>query len=384
MERPSGGTAVVKPSTKQQQQQQQLLAVPARSRSASTGNEAEAQAAPVTPVSKLHHQQQQQQSAPVLLAPDDLCDGWQVVPLPMHPNTPTKSVAVVAARTPPGHSTAKSRSLNSATAAAALATPSRAMPRSGLARALDVEKLTNEERMSRLLHSPKVSSRFTEATPFFEHFIVVGNRPKQPPNPNGPELLFQYPSHPKVDVVGLPQLCFPMGVPPQARRRFRTKKEEFDDVPDSHHHTDSTFVFLITDNNTQRYGVCMYKEWITSVQTTCYTVDQLCFCIITELPFLNFHQNVLGAVLEYPQVCRLAFTTSEVVRQLEDIVEGCRLRFCDAADPPQQPLAPQYEHLVDVLRELHTYKNLRMPHPGKKLTYPLTHIMKAKQLVCGV
>ena len=55
---------------------------------------------------------------------------------------------------------------------------------------VDAEALTAEERLSRLLHTPKPKIKLPTSGSLFDHFVVVGL-----PNPlsESPRILFQYP-----------------------------------------------------------------------------------------------------------------------------------------------------------------------------------------------
>jgi len=56
---------------------------------------------------------------------------------------------------------------------------------------VDAEKLTSEERMSRMLHTPKPKAKLANLNgPLYDHFVVVGLDSVESTNPS---ILYSYP-----------------------------------------------------------------------------------------------------------------------------------------------------------------------------------------------
>ena len=72
--------------------------------------------------------------------------------------------------------------------------------------AQDAEELTREERLSRMLHTPKPKVRLPTDVPLFEHFIVVGLANH---TASDPTVLFHYPNTPYAAPLPRPLCVFP-------------------------------------------------------------------------------------------------------------------------------------------------------------------------------
>eukprot|EP01112_Ceratiomyxa_fruticulosa_P020129 TRINITY_DN676_c0_g1_i1.p1 TRINITY_DN676_c0_g1~~TRINITY_DN676_c0_g1_i1.p1 ORF type:complete len:621 (-),score=67.18 TRINITY_DN676_c0_g1_i1:457-2319(-) len=208
------------------------------------------------------------------------------------------------------------------------------------------EALTNEERLSRMLHNPKASRTASTSTPVFEHFVIMGFQPTfpLPPLPSStsttaststahievhtplePSLLYQYPQDVTIEIPNLPTFCFPKGV--EWRKVNRSTQKEVDLLnilynQESHlNHLEDQFVFLLTTEDEQvMYGICIYKEevinnktiekWDTlrervsyiqlieqSMQGPDIILAKRCYCFLSRFPFFKLHFAVLNNIL---------------------------------------------------------------------------------------
>ncbi|KAH3732910.1 DeoxyUTP pyrophosphatase, dUTPase subfamily [Pelomyxa schiedti] len=239
---------------------------------------------------------------------------------------------------------------------------------------LDVEKLTSEERMSRMLHNPLRKSSFGEDSPLVDHFLIVGNKPRD--HNSGPQILFQYPLDKPVNVVGLPQFCFPNGIP-QRRKRLNPMTTQYSELAESHHDPEKAFVFLITESNaSQRYGICVFKEWVADrLPASSFAIEPLCFCFITSIPFLNFHLQVLSGLLDFENVSKLALLTDAVIVNLLQTLEnqnspstGTRARSYSVSSGDSD--------LMVILKTMQSYITLKAPSVTKNLVVWIPTIPK--------
>lgn len=194
----------------------------------------------------------------------------------------------------------------------------------------DAEDLTAQERLSRMLHTPKSKSKIPTAGFLFEHFLVVGAEAPSLDRKAEPKILFQYPKDIPMTFPGVCDFCFPSGVP--------TIIAPPPNEPKKPPHENS-FVFLITTEQANNlYGICVYKEYI--IEDTSTPMDRLsanglsnsdarsissspipsspttgvppfpmpssrslvsttrCLCFISKFPFFRLHFEVLYSILE--------------------------------------------------------------------------------------
>eukprot|EP01113_Clastostelium_recurvatum_P009386 TRINITY_DN14519_c0_g1_i2.p1 TRINITY_DN14519_c0_g1~~TRINITY_DN14519_c0_g1_i2.p1 ORF type:complete len:609 (-),score=165.40 TRINITY_DN14519_c0_g1_i2:42-1868(-) len=193
------------------------------------------------------------------------------------------------------------------------------------------EALTNEERVSRMLHNPKASRPASTSMPAYDHFVVVGPQPQTPLHMPGagvplePAMLYQYPQDVPIPVPALAAFCFPKGVP--WRKLDRRSQREGDLLnllynQERHlQHPEDQFVFILTTEDEQvLYGICVYKEevinnkvidkWDTAGERVSYmrlieasTLDKdiilapRCYCFTSRFPFFKLHFAVINNVL---------------------------------------------------------------------------------------
>ena len=144
---------------------------------------------------------------------------------------------------------------------------------------MDAEAVTAEERLSRLLHTPKPRIKLPDSGSLYDHFVVVG---LPTPSATQPQILFQYPTTSsyvlfcsqtfyhetltilyRVAIPGLEDFCFPEGV----RNDVLENNEDMNDVVALMHsqdylkHPENMFVFLFTDQESQvYYGICVHRK----------------------------------------------------------------------------------------------------------------------------
>jgi len=183
------------------------------------------------------------------------------------------------------------------------------------------ENLTNEERLSRLLHNPKASKPPSDG-PIYEHFLIIGPEPFVPDSE--PVILYQHPQDIPISIPRLPSFCFPGGMTTRKVDKSGFSEGDFlqilfnSDHPD---HPENSFVFLLTTEDEQVvYGVCITKDeilngghidkWDTRKEFPSYArlVAQSsegndlifaprCYCLLTRYPFLRLHFAVLNDIL---------------------------------------------------------------------------------------
>lgn len=117
-----------------------------------------------------------------------------------------------------------------------------------------------------------------------------------------PKVLFKYPVGKDIDINGIAYMCFPDGAVPQRvveKRFFKTV------VLEDHKRLENSFVFLVTGNAKIRYGICVYKEIVAYQNESHVYIQPLCFCIITSLPFFQFHVDSLMSMLDMEGITKL-------------------------------------------------------------------------------
>jgi len=170
-------------------------------------------------------------------------------------------------------------------------------------RELDAEALTEEERLSRLLHTPKPKIKLPNFGSLYDHFVVVGVPDHLTTTP---KILFQFPPSIPVEIPGLPDFCFPSGVTSTELPQSVCKSEMIALLHNQQYlkQPENSFVFLFTDQESQVfYGICVHKEEVLeeppqymrdiTVPPNVQTTTVRCYCLITKFPFFRLHFDFL-------------------------------------------------------------------------------------------
>jgi len=195
-----------------------------------------------------------------------------------------------------------------------------------------------------------------------------------------PKVLFQYPLDAEVAVTGLWQFCFPDGHVPQRRIRRNARRIDASaavagdaatvaaanglgtrlQARTHHHHRhhyhhargaseesvalaqhaqpENTAVFLITGHSELRYGVCVYKEVVAYKTETYFVIEPLCFCVVSPVPFLNFHLDALCGILDLPRITELPCVPPTKLREL--LADAQAAAEVQTPRPPCTPMSP--------------------------------------------
>lgn len=144
-----------------------------------------------------------------------------------------------------------------------------------------------------------------------------------------PKVLFKYPIDKEVDINGIAYMCFPDGAVPQ---RIVEKRFGKNVVLEDHKHLENSFVFLVTGNAEIRYGICVYKEVVAYQTESQVYIQPLCFCIISSLPFFQFHVNSLMSMLDMEGIVDLHLIPQDKLKELlKDVIDAS----LSQADAPQ-------------------------------------------------
>jgi len=179
---------------------------------------------------------------------------------------------------------------------------------------VDAEKLTAEEAMSRLLHTPNSKANLPNTGPIFDHFVVVGANQSEDPSP---KILYSYPGTAPPNYPGLEDFCFPESVrtspvalsPCNSELLELTHNQQF-------HKPDNQFVFLFTDNEGRVfYGICIHKKELLEDSPLCVNQPQVetevhkstirCYCLVSKFPFFRLHFDFLLALFSVDHLFRL-------------------------------------------------------------------------------
>jgi hypothetical protein len=183
------------------------------------------------------------------------------------------------------------------------------------------ENLTNEERLSRLLHNPK-TTKIPGDGHIYEHFVIMGLVPHS--SDPEPQVLYQYPENVPISIPKIAGFCFPHGITPtKVPRKDFTEDQLLKILFISNHeeHPENHFVFLLTTEDEQVvYGVCIVKDeiingatiekWDTRKEYPSYAqlvnsssegsnlvFSPRCYCLISRYPFFRLHFAVLNDIL---------------------------------------------------------------------------------------
>ncbi|KAL6052934.1 DENN (AEX3) domain containing protein [Balamuthia mandrillaris] len=178
---------------------------------------------------------------------------------------------------------------------------------------IDPEAMTQQERMSRMLHTPRQTQPLPRGGSLFEHFVVVG---LPDPNAERPEIIFEYPASNPVQIPGLAEFCFPAGPQKKVLKKTASNSNLFKIFYNQSHvnHPERSYVFLLTTTVKELlYGICVVN--IESIEhkpsfilpkegETKPTVEGLsavaprCYCFVSRFPFFQLHFDVLYAILD--------------------------------------------------------------------------------------
>jgi len=196
-------------------------------------------------------------------------------------------------------------------------------------RELDAEAVTAEERLSRLLHTPKPRIKLPDSGTLYDHFVVVG---LPSPTSTEPKILFQYPQETSVGIPGLEDFCFPDGVHNESLEDSEETNELITLMHSQDHlkHPENLFVFLFTDQESQvYYGICVHKkellgeppqymeEIFTSPKTPIITTR--CYCLITRFPFFRFHFDFVFSLFAIDHVSWLETQAPSILNEQDEI-----------------------------------------------------------------
>ena len=178
--------------------------------------------------------------------------------------------------------------------------------------------MTKGEKDSRTLHNLTTQFRYSQMTPLFESFHIVGSKGEL--NNASPEILYSYrgshddgsPSF--CDIEGLSAFCMPSGVeriplPKKDKEKYQrylsnrstTIKGQVDldghsgskiaaRLRQSHHLAKNCYAFRLTNLSATSYGVCVCK---TRAILGGHYVEQICLCLISLVPFIDLHIKFL-------------------------------------------------------------------------------------------
>lgn len=179
-------------------------------------------------------------------------------------------------------------------------------------------------------------------------------------------------------------------------KRPKTRHRRVSSDPDKnialspHTAPENSFVFLITGHAELRYGICIYKETIAYRTEMHYVIEPLCFCIVSTVPFLNFHLELLAGILDLPRICELPGIAADHLKRLLDEIKVAA--EVQSPLPPSSPLAvssspalspttgpmfvdsqkePSYAdiELKKILLTLAQYRKLTVPEEKKPLDF---------------
>lgn len=183
------------------------------------------------------------------------------------------------------------------------------------------EDLTNEERLSRLLHNPK-TTKIPSDEHIFEHFVIMGLVPNS--TDTEPQILYNYPEDHKITIPKLASFCFPHGITPTKVPQSSLSEDELLKtlyISNHEEHPENYFVFrLTTEDEMVVYGVCICKyeiinggtiqKWDTRTEYPSYTqlvqsssegnniiFSPRCYCFVSRYPFFRLHFSVLNDLL---------------------------------------------------------------------------------------
>eukprot|EP01119_Soliformovum_irregulare_P005465 TRINITY_DN1721_c0_g3_i5.p1 TRINITY_DN1721_c0_g3~~TRINITY_DN1721_c0_g3_i5.p1 ORF type:complete len:228 (-),score=25.37 TRINITY_DN1721_c0_g3_i5:76-759(-) len=184
----------------------------------------------------------------------------------------------------------------------------------------DPAHLTDQERLSRMLHGAKGNMKAPEGM-LYEYFLVVGLRQKKiyTDAVNEPELLFKHPP----DAPLLPKIidfCFPDGVKTRRLQKTNSFSSLYSLVcsPTQFTHSSNSFIFMLTtDTKDVLYGICVKKEEslehypsfipeedgeeshispaIPSRKMQ-FVVAPRVYCLVSRYPFFPLHFDILYGV----------------------------------------------------------------------------------------
>jgi len=180
--------------------------------------------------------------------------------------------------------------------------------------AQDAEDLTREERLSRMLHTPKPKVRLPKNVPLFEHFIVVGLANHTATEPS---IVYHYPDTP-VGIPGVEDFCFPTGVGMEVMKPTTCQSNLMEMRHNQEYlkHPERSFVFLLTnEDSTVYYGICIHKKELLEdapfymdgplIPEKFHASTMRCYCLITKYPFFRLHLDFLQSVFAVEHLTRL-------------------------------------------------------------------------------
>jgi len=198
---------------------------------------------------------------------------------------------------------------------------------------VDAEKLTSEERMSRMLHTPKPKAKLASLNgPLYDHFVVVGLDSVESTNPS---ILYSYPPMKDGNIYpGIEDFCFPNGV-------------ELNEIPEStckssvlqlHHYQSNQipkehfFVFLFSNEYGHLYyGMCIHKEEIFEEPLSVVKLDvddidcqkyltTRCYCVVSRFPYFRLHIEFMLELFAMDHLYRLEKNSPTIEDDEEDKV----------------------------------------------------------------
>lgn len=196
-------------------------------------------------------------------------------------------------------------------------------------RELDAEALTAEERLSRLLHTPKPRIKLPDSGTLYDHFVVVG---LPSTSSTEPKILFQYPAESSVGIPGLEDFCFPDGVHNEVLEDTEENSDLITLMHSQDHlkHPENLFVFLFTDQESQvYYGICVHKrellgdppQYVKDIFTspTAPVITTRCYCLITRFPFFRFHFDFVFSLFAIDHVSWLETQAPSILNEQDEI-----------------------------------------------------------------
>jgi len=193
--------------------------------------------------------------------------------------------------------------------------------------AIDAEALTDQERLSRLWHSPKPKVKLPHVGALFDHFIVAGVENHRS---TVPKILFQYPINSRINVPGIEDFCFPAGV----ETKILSKRVSDSTLLELTHnqtylrHPERCFVFFFQDEQAQvHYGICVHREELLEsppcfmntilVPPYFHATTMRCYCVITKFPFFRLYFDFIFQILAVEKLTRLTTSSPTIENPTE-------------------------------------------------------------------
>jgi len=233
--------------------------------------------------------------------------------------------------------------------------------------AFNPQEMTKQERLSRLLHTPKVRKSIPSVGPLLDHFIIVAPTSQTEKKKDELSILYQFPPDKPVSIPGILDFCFPSGSKPKESRGplslFLSSS--------SNNRFDNSYIFLLTTEDEILYGVCLYYYRSNQDSSLINSSDNninnllnapvLCFCIITRFPFFKLHFEVIESIIEH------LYPTSEDQKTNRETILSTSIENFSESTLKSLKIEEETQDNLTIAKILRAFYKLQPPEPGRSV-----------------